>query len=220
MKKGKLILTVLFALSLAFVHAQVEQINLEQVTGKFTTENLVLAAGDYQFNIANNNVAHEVGFVLVPKGKYDAANHIKAAYVKKPVATGNNSLTDVVTLEAGEYEYFCPLNPTPKYTLTVQDVETLKLGQVKGSFKVQALSVSEGAYQFEIANNEVEHEVGFVLVPKGKYDAAHHIKAAYVKAPVAKGNSSLTGIVELEAGEYEYFCPLNPTPKYSLTVLK
>lgn len=75
-----------------------------------------------------------------------------------------------------------------------------------------------GTYQFEIGNTDVDHKVGFVLVPKGKYDAAHHIKAAYVKAPVAQGSSSKTGTVELSAGEYEYFCPLNPTPKYTLTV--
>lgn len=221
MNRSKLFLVALFALSFSFLNAQVEQVNLVQTTGAFTTEALTLTTGDYQFNIANKNVDHEVGFVLVPKGKYDAANHIKEAYVSAPVATGKNSLTSVVSLEAGEYEYFCPLNPTPKYTLTVRDdVETIKLGQVPGTFKVRALTVSEGSYQFEIGNNGVDHEVGFVLVPKGKYDAANHIKAAYVSAPVENGNSSKTGIVELEAGEYEYFCPLNPTPKFSLTVEK
>ena len=73
-------------------------------------------------------------------------------------------------------------------------------------------NVGEGKYQFDIANNGIDREVGFVLVPKGKYDAADHIKTAYVKEPVADGNSSQTGIVNLEAGEYEYFCPLNNTP--------
>lgn len=211
----------LFALSFTFGNAQVEQINLNQTTGKFTTENLEVKEGQYQFNITNENVDHKVGFVLVPKGKYDQENHIKEAYVKETVATGKSSTSQVVNLVAGEYEYFCPMNPTPKYTLTVRDdVETLKLGQVDGKFKVESLKVAEGIYQFEIANDGVDHEVGFVLVPKGKYDAEHHIKSAYVKAPVANGTSSTTGIVELEAGEYEYFCPLNPTPKYSLTVLK
>ena len=80
------------------------------------------------------------------------------------------------------------------------------------------MTVSEGSYQFEIANEGVGHNVGFVLVPKGMYDASKHIKAAYVKAPVADGSSSMTNIVNLKAGEYEYFCPMNPTPKYSLTV--
>jgi len=219
MNRIKLLLTAFFAISLSFVSAQVEQINLEQSPGVFNTASLTLAAGDYQFNIQNKNVDHEVGFVLVPKGKYDQSNHIKEAYVKAPVKTGKNSLTDIVKLEAGEYEYFCPLNPTEKYPVTVlADVEQIKLGQVPGTFRVKALTVSEGTYQFEISNNGINHEVGFVLVPKGKYAAEYHIKTAYVKAPVSKGSSSKTGIVELKAGEYEYFCPLNPTPKYSLTV--
>ena len=97
-------------------------------------------------------------------------------------------------------------------------VENVKLTQVSGEFETKSLALGEGSYQFEIANNGVDHEVGFVLVPKGKYDAANHIKAAYVTAPVADGSSSMTSVVSLEAGEYEYFCPLNPTPKYSLTV--
>jgi len=56
--------------------------------------------------------------------------------------------------------------------------ETLKLTQVPGEFETKAVTLEEGAYQFEIANAGVDHEVGFVLVPKGKYDAADHIKAA------------------------------------------
>ena len=215
------ILTIAFvAISLNFVTAQ-EQINLEQTKGEFTTAQLEVPVGEYQFNISNNNVGHDVGFVVVPKGKYDASHHIQAAYVKAPVANGQSGMTGVVNLEAGEYEYFCPLNPTPKYSLTVRDdVETLNLSQVEGAFKVQALTVSEGAYQFNIANDGIDREVGFVLVPKGKYDAANHIKAAYVKSTVAHGSSSTTNIVNLTAGEYEYFCPMNPTPKYSLKVVK
>ncbi len=220
MKISILLTTAFFLFSFTFAIAQIEQINLEQVKGEFSTTSLDLAAGDYQFNISNNNVGHEVGFVLVPKGSYDQKNHIKDAYVKAPVATGSKSLTNVVNLTPGEYEYFCPLNPTPKYSLTVhKDVEPLRLTQVDGAFKVQALTVSEGLYQFEIANDDVDHEVGFVLVPKGKYDQKNHIKEAYVKAPVATGSASKTNIVKLEAGEYEYFCPLNPTPKYTLKVV-
>ncbi len=219
MKKGKSILVALFVMSISFLNAQVAQVDLEQTKGKFTTESLTLAEGDYQFNISNNGVANEVGFVLVPKGKYDASNHIKEAYVQKTVATGMTSATNIVKLAPGEYEYFCPMNKTPKYSITVLDnVDQIKLSQVEGSFRVQALTVSEGSYQFEISNDGVDREVGFVLVPKGKYDASNHIKTAYVKAPVTDGNSSMTGIVKLAAGEYEYFCPLNPTPKYSLTV--
>ena len=221
MRISRLLTMAFIAISINFATAQVEQINLEQTKGAFTTTNLSLAEGEYQFNVSNNNVGKEVGFVLVPKGKYEPANHIKEAYVTAPVANNKSSLTNVVNLAPGEYEYFCPLNPTPKYSLTVYEgVETIKLGQVEGAFKVQSMTVSEGMYQFEIGNNGIDREVGFVLVPKGKYDAPNHIKEAYVKATVADGNSSLTNIVDLKAGEYEYFCPLNPTPKYSLKVVK
>ena len=101
-------------------NAQTKTINLEQTTGEFTIKSLTLSAGEYQFEITNNDVDHEVGFVLAPKGKSAPEDHIKAAYVKAPVKTGASSLTSVVTLEAGEYEYFCPLNPTEKYPLTVE----------------------------------------------------------------------------------------------------
>jgi len=221
MKLFKILIMTMFALSATYINAQIEQVNLEQTKGVFTTQNVNLAPGEYQFNITNNNVGKEVGFVLVPKGKYTPENHIKEAYVSAPVADGNTSQTQVVNLAAGEYEYFCPMNNTPKYSLTVhEDVETIKLGQVEGKFKVEALTVSEGLYQFEIGNNGIDREVGFVLVPKGKYTPENHIKEAYVKAPVTNGNSSKTNIVNLSAGEYEYFCPLNPTPKYSLTVVE
>lgn len=205
--------------SLTILSAQTQQLDLTQTPGIFTTESLTVAPGDYQFNIINDGVDHEVGFVLVPKGKYEMTDHIQAAYVKAPAATGKNSLTSIVTLAAGEYEFFCPLNPTPKYSLTVSDnIQRVNLEQAPGIFKTDKLSLKAGDYQFNIANGGVDHEVGFVLVPKGKYEMTDHIQAAYVKAPVATGKNSLTSVVTLEAGEYEYFCPLNPTPKYSLIV--
>lgn len=220
MKKITFIIALFLSVfSFTSINAQVETVQLEQTEGAFQTQQLTLAPGAYQFDISNNGVGHEVGFVLVPKGKYEATDHIKEAYVKAPVANGKSALTSVVKLAPGEYEYFCPLNPTPKYTLTVSDeIKTVKLTQTPGKFKNESLTLEAGQYEFEIVNEGVDHEVGFVLVPKGKYEATDHIKAAYVKAPVATGKTSKTNIVNLEAGAYEYFCPLNPTEKYSLTV--
>lgn len=99
---------------------EVKLVSLEQTKGAFTQESLTLPEGKYQFEIMNNGVGHDVGFVLVPKGKEGKENHIEAAYVTKPVATGKKQTTKVVTLEKGEYEYFCPLNPTERYTLIVE----------------------------------------------------------------------------------------------------
>lgn len=219
---NRILSVLMFFLSITFLAAQTQQVDLTQIPGSFKTAGLELEAGSYQFNIINEGVDHEVGFVLVPKGKYEANDHIKSAYVKNPVAKGKNSLTSEVALAAGEYEYFCPLNPTPKFALTVHDkVETVRLAQSPGVFIKEKMTLKAGsAYQFQIANEGVDHEVGFVLVPKGKYDMSNHITAAYVKSVVPQGLTSMTNVFTLEAGEYEYFCPLNPTPKYNLTVVK
>ena len=95
---------------------------LEQTKGQFTQQQVELKAGDYVFAISNNKAGVDVGFVLVPKGA-DASNpdnHIKAAYVTQVVAEGATEKSNVVHLEAGEYVYFCRLNKTPQYTLTVK----------------------------------------------------------------------------------------------------
>ncbi|SDS51288.1 cupredoxin domain-containing protein [Winogradskyella sediminis] len=97
-------------------------VSLEQTKGAFTEKSVTLEEGDYIFEISNNNVGHQVGFVLVPKGKdvSKPENHIKTAYVTKAVENNTKASSNVTTLTKGEYVYFCPLNPTPQYTLTVE----------------------------------------------------------------------------------------------------
>ncbi|WP_405294032.1 cupredoxin domain-containing protein [Algibacter sp. Ld11] len=100
----------------------VKTVALEQTKGEFTQKNLTISEGSYIFEIANNHSGVDVGFVLIEKGK-DASNpenHIKTAYVTKVVAEGKTEQSNVTTLEKGEYVYFCPLNKTPQYTLTVE----------------------------------------------------------------------------------------------------
>jgi len=100
----------------------VKTVSLEQTEGAFTQTELTLKEGSYVFEISNNNVGHQVGFVLVPKGK-DASkpeNHIQTAYVTKVVDNNSKEKSNVTVLEKGEYVYFCPMNPTPQYTLTVK----------------------------------------------------------------------------------------------------
>ena len=98
----------------------------------------------------------------------------------------------------------------------VEEANIIQLEQTKGEFTIQGLTLSEGTYVFEIANNGVDHEVGFVIAPKSNPD--QHIKTGYVKETVKNGKSSTSSEVKLAKGEYVYFCPLNPTPKYSITV--
>ncbi|WP_033959753.1 cupredoxin domain-containing protein [Psychroserpens jangbogonensis] len=97
-------------------------VTLEQTEGEFTQKEITLEAGAYIFEIENNNVGHQVGFVLMSKGK-DASNpenHIKTAYVTKVVDNNSKETSNVTNLEKGEYVYFCPMNPTPQYTLIVK----------------------------------------------------------------------------------------------------
>ncbi|MDD7887168.1 cupredoxin domain-containing protein [Flavivirga sp. 57AJ16] len=99
-------------------------------------------------------------------------------------------------------------------------VKTVSLEQTKGEFTQKALTLSEGSYVFEVANNHAAKEVGLVLVPKGK-DASkpeNHIKTAYVTTVVKEGKVEKTNVTKLTKGAYVYFCPLNPTPQYTLTV--
>ena len=99
-----------------------------------------------------------------------------------------------------------------------KEVKTVTLEQTKGEFTQKAITLSEGTYIFEIANEDVGHNVGFVLAPKGKTDPKHHIKNAYVTKQVTNNTTGHSKEVTLEKGEYVYFCPLNPTPQYTLTV--
>ena len=116
----KIIAVVVLVLGFAFnIHAQeVKTVSLEQTKGEFTQKQITLSEGTYIFEIANNNVGHNVGFVLAPKSNIKA--HIKNAYVQEEVGNNTKQTSKKVILKKGEYVYFCPLNPTPQYTLIVQ----------------------------------------------------------------------------------------------------
>ena len=102
--------------------AKATTVSLEQTPGEFTQKNLTLKEGTYVFEVSNNNAAPKVGLVLVKKGDdvSNPENHIKTAYVTEAVVKGAKQKTNPTTLTKGEYVYFCPLNPTPQYTLTVK----------------------------------------------------------------------------------------------------
>ena len=97
-------------------------------------------------------------------------------------------------------------------------IQTIKLDQVENDFTIKSLTISEGDYVFEISNDGVDREVGFVLAPKGNTESEHHIKEAYLQKTIKKGETSSSKVVRLAKGEYEYFCPLNPTPHYKIIV--
>ncbi|WP_299434295.1 cupredoxin domain-containing protein [uncultured Maribacter sp.] len=127
----KLVALVVLALGVSFSASAQDKmtkktqktISLEQTPGEFTQKQITVSEGTYVFEIANNAVGHDVGFVLVQKGKdiSKPENHIQTAYVTEVVATGKTQKSKPTTLAKGEYVYFCPMNPTATdNTLTVK----------------------------------------------------------------------------------------------------
>jgi len=116
-----LVIMVAFSGS-ALAQKKAKVVKLEQTPGEFDQEEITLKAGTYVFEVTNKGVDHEVGFVLVPAGAdaSDAANHIKEAYLAKTINDGETAKSNEVVLAKGEYNFFCPLNTTPHYTLVVK----------------------------------------------------------------------------------------------------
>ncbi len=125
MKKFSIILLVAFVfLAGSQVSAQdaPKVIKLSQVDGKFTKTQLKLKPGKYIFEVTNKKVDREVGLVvanITDEGK--AGDHIKEGYLANAIKKGETARSQVVELGEGTYKYFCPLNPTPEYTITVSE---------------------------------------------------------------------------------------------------
>lgn len=114
-------MTVVIASNETFAQKKAKKVKLSQVEGEFTTKELTLKPGTYVFEVSNEGADKEVGFVIAPateEGK--AGEHIKAGYLAKTITKGETSSSGEVTLAKGTYKYFCPLNPTPEYTLVVK----------------------------------------------------------------------------------------------------
>ena len=118
MKKVIAILVIVLGFAFNTNAQEVKTVSLEQTKGEFTQKQITLSEGTYIFEVANNNVGHNVGFVLAPKS--DVKAHIKNAYVTAQVKNNTKETSKKVTLKKGEYVYFCPLNPTPQCTLIVE----------------------------------------------------------------------------------------------------
>lgn len=115
-----LFLTVNGAVAQDNIEAKV--IKLSQVEGKFNKEKLTLKPGSYIFEVKNKSVERPVGLVVAPATKEGKAGvHIKEGYLSKTIEKGESARSQIVTLEPGVYKYFCPLNPTPEYTIEVKE---------------------------------------------------------------------------------------------------
>ena len=83
---------------------------------------LSLKPGTYVFRVTNKNVPYDLGF-WVREHDYDFRNPLHKL-TKTSVSGGGlkaGTTKDYeVTLEAGQYIYSCPLNPTPNYKIVVE----------------------------------------------------------------------------------------------------
>ena len=123
MKKVSIIFLLAISVlgSLAVTAQDVEKVSLVQTPGKFEQTELKLEAGKaYVFEVENKGVDHAIGFVIAAKGNTGKDGHISSSYLNKTIKDGESSSSKQVILEKGEYVYFCPLNPTPQYTIVVE----------------------------------------------------------------------------------------------------
>lgn len=107
----------------------------------------------------------------------------------------------------------------------VASVETIKLEQTEGAFTTTELALEAGKeYNFEVTNHAgrpaalvlAKKEMAELSVPEIMKGAE---QGAMLSGPIEDGvTATSTGTVKLEAGEYFYFCPMNATPKYAVTV--
>ncbi|OAV43227.1 cupredoxin domain-containing protein [Lewinella sp. 4G2] len=94
------------------------------------------------------------------------------------------------------------------------DYTVIKLSQSEGVYNTESLTLAPGKYVFEVTNLEVDKGLGFYLQDATEAQVANSGVAALVE----KGKTQRTGVVTLTEGTYQYSCPLNPTPHYTLTV--
>jgi len=77
---------------------------------------LTISAGDYIFRVSNRDVPYSLGFWLRGQGF--------GRLTLPSVSGGGIDLGErkdyPIHLKAGRYQYSCPLNPTPNYTLIVK----------------------------------------------------------------------------------------------------
>lgn len=81
------------------------------------SETLKLKPGKYIFRVKNENVPYALGFWVRGDGLVNRAT--------LPSVSGGGLTQGItkdyeITLEAGEYVFSCPLNPTPDYKLVVE----------------------------------------------------------------------------------------------------
>ena len=130
----------------------------------------------------------------------------------------NQFLTFVLVAVATLFSSNISLAQSKEHKVTVID-----LSQTTSEFNIKGLQLKPGKYQFKVTNVDVNKELGFVIQKasdKDKDVMKTAVENSFTTALIKKGDTQLTGVVELKEGEYFYSCPLNPTPHYTISVKK
>jgi hypothetical protein len=77
------------------------------------------------------------------------------------------------------------------------------------------MRLKPGAYIFRISNRDVPYNLGFYI--RSSSEVLEPFKPSVMGGGIETGTSRDYAI-RLEAGEYVFSCPLNPTPNYRLIV--
>ena len=108
-----------------------------------------------------------------------------------------------------------------KEAMMKEEVKVIDLTQTPGVFTTESLTLAPGKYRFVVANDGVDHEVGFVIQRAEDADGnvmETAVENSFTESTIADGKTASTGVVTLTPGEYVYSCPLNPPPHYTITV--
>lgn len=100
-----------------------------------------------------------------------------------------------------------------------KEPKVVALSQVPGEFEPKKLELEPGRYIFEVTNKSVDHQVALVVSradEMGKPGDA--LPEGALTKTLKKGETARSGVVELKAGRYFYYCPFNPTPHYEIVV--
>ncbi len=102
-----------------------------------------------------------------------------------------------------------------------EDCEVINAGSgAKRLAQAKVLALKPGRYIFRVRNENVPYELGFWL-REHDYNWAnplHKLTKTSISGGGLTEGTTKDYEVELEAGEYVYSCPLNPTPDYRLVV--
>ena len=93
----------------------------------------------------------------------------------------------------------------------IEENEAFKLVKPEGAVSVKNININKGVVKFNIENKS-DRKLSFVLDRQGAEPDDHIIVL------ILNPGEKVSHKVALENGAYVFYCPINPTPQYILTV--